>query len=163
MTVVGLRAFEIVHHEIAAVRLHHQFESLDRGEQIREVIGAFATCHRDTPAPQPIGDFGRDAGTLVRIARAHATAACTSARTRNATARFTTPMTSANHAISAITPAIVRPGYATASTASTRLATAAIVLPTAEPPIAWWARPNMNSARLANNIHGDTEITAERT
>ena len=62
MAIVGLCAPQIVDHQIAAVRLHRCFETLDGRQQIREIFGALRSGHRNAALPQPISDFG--SGTI---------------------------------------------------------------------------------------------------
>ena len=69
------------------------------------------------------------------------------------------PNARANHAINTITVATVSPGNTTAATASTRLRTPPIMLHADGAPITFCARASMNSAKAANSIHSETEMT----
>ena len=62
MEVVGLRAPQIVDHQVAAVLLDCLLEALDRRQQIREIIRPLGAGQRDPAPPEPVGDFGD--GTL---------------------------------------------------------------------------------------------------
>ena len=51
--VVRLRALQVVHHEIAAVRLHARLEVLHGLEEIGEIARIFHVGDRDAAVPQP--------------------------------------------------------------------------------------------------------------
>ncbi len=65
MAVVGLRALQVVHHQVAAVRLDRLLEPFDGRQQIRQVIRALGTRYRDATAPQPVRHFG--GGSCARV------------------------------------------------------------------------------------------------
>ena len=65
MAVVGPRAPEIIHHEIAAVRLDGLLEPLHGRQQIREIIRTLGAGYGDAAAPQPVGNLGGGGGARV--------------------------------------------------------------------------------------------------
>src|SRR2546430_17714717 len=67
MAVVGPRAPEIIHHEIAAVRLDGLLEALHGRQQIREIIGTLGAGYGDAAASQPVGNFGGGGGARVLL------------------------------------------------------------------------------------------------
>src|SRR6266446_2691193 len=78
-------------------------------------------------------------------------------------ATCTAPVTRANQATNTTTVATVSLGYASASTARTRLRTPPTMLQTGLVPIALWARASRNCTTAAKNIHSATEITIYKT
>src|SRR3989454_12743926 len=62
MAVVGPRASEIIHHEIAAVRLDGLLEALQGRQQIRQIIRTLGAGDSDAAPPQPVGNLGGSGG-----------------------------------------------------------------------------------------------------
>ena len=59
MRIVGLRAFEIVDHEVAAARLDRPLETLDSDEEIGQILGPFVPVQGNSPPPQTIRHLSR--------------------------------------------------------------------------------------------------------
>src|SRR5207245_344850 len=70
--IVGLRALQVVDHQVAAVRLDRGFEPLDGREQVRQVFRALGARHGHPAIPQAGGAFGRHGTLLVRAVRVEA-------------------------------------------------------------------------------------------
>ena len=64
MPVIGLRALQVVHHQVSAVRFDRLLEALHRREQIRQIVGSLGSRESDSTAPQPLADLSGDVGTL---------------------------------------------------------------------------------------------------
>ena len=65
MPVIGLYALEIVHHQVAAVRLDGRLELLDRRQQVGQVRRTIRGTDDNPTVPQAIGNLGDDAGALI--------------------------------------------------------------------------------------------------
>lgn len=69
MPIVGPRALEVVHHQIAAVPLDRRFETFDRFEQADEMVGILVSADADATVPQPGDRLLNDSPTLLRAMR----------------------------------------------------------------------------------------------
>jgi hypothetical protein len=65
MSVVGLDALEIVHHQVSAVRLDGRLERLYRRQQVGQIRRTIRRTDHNAAVSQPIGNLGDDAGALI--------------------------------------------------------------------------------------------------
>jgi hypothetical protein len=64
MAIVGLRALEVVDHEVATAGFYGGFKTLDRGQQVRQLFRPFISTEWNPAPPQSGGNLICDVSYL---------------------------------------------------------------------------------------------------